>query len=105
VDSHIHTGTVFGGKVNYIYNSNGAYPARLRVTDNEGNQTIVTHNIVVGGGQFDEVENNDTIEEANLLPGGSFSGYHGTVGPAGAEDGDNVDFFRFSLYAPSAVDI
>ncbi len=88
-----------------LYLSAGVYPARCRVLDNEGNVTEVTHNIVVSDVQYDEVEHNDSVLEANVLPSGSFGGYTGNLGPDGPQDGDAEDYFVFSVSQPAVVNL
>ncbi len=80
------------------YNDPGQYQAKLRVTDNEGNVTIVNNFVVASTAFFsDEFEDNDTPQTPNLLPSGTFSNFRGDVGPDGPHDGDNTDYFLLDV--------
>jgi len=61
-----------------------------------------------GGSDYDEVENNDSLETRNALPGGNLSGFSGSSGSGGGYsgyDGDAEDFFGFSAATGEELDI
>ncbi|MCD6282144.1 hypothetical protein J7J84_00860 [bacterium] len=54
---------------------------------------------VTNGGDYDEVENNDSPGQANSFPNFDFSNFTGNLGPGGY-DGDDDDWFKFSHSDP-----
>jgi len=54
--------------------------------------------------EYDEEENNDNIGEANELPEFDFADFIGSLG-AGGYDGDNNDYFQFTVDEEGAVEL
>jgi hypothetical protein len=80
----------------YTYADGGVYKPLVEVTDNDGLKDTHETTVVVGGdGNYDEVENNDSIAEANPLPAVPFQNWYGNIGFNGAYDSDVRDFLTF----------
>jgi hypothetical protein len=85
--------------VNHTFSSDGVYKPVLRVTDNLGFWATDSYTITVGSTGYSEIEDNDSIIEANALPILPVSSWTGSLGdlPPLYEgyDADNVDYFSF----------
>jgi large repetitive protein len=74
----------------------GTYTVTLRVTDNGGAQDTATAQFTADTAGYDEVENNDTKDAPNSLPGLQLSGWEGNLGDDGY-DGDLEDWYSFTV--------
>jgi len=87
-----------------IYYRAGAYQAVLRVTGAGGATATDDVTINVNSVTLDEVENNDDTAQANALPAFPFGSYLGDLGPGGY-DGDDADWYQFTLASPGTIDL
>jgi hypothetical protein len=92
----------------YQYNTLGTYSAQLRVADTFGATDTVSLTITVAGvANYDEIEDNDSVNEANLLklPCRSWRGNVGLNSPFGDPlyDADNLDVFRIETQAGEEI--
>lgn len=83
--------------VDYTYETDGSFQARVRVTDNEGATGEAVIAIVAGSPTYFEIEPNNNFAQANVLPLFPFPSptVNGNVGPGGY-DGGNDDYFVFT---------
>lgn len=68
----------------------------LRGTDSAALRAVGLNGLL----EYDEVEDNDTLETAQLLPEGSFKGFRCSFGSSpgySGPDGDNIDWFKLSV--------
>jgi hypothetical protein len=83
----------------FTYETEGTYHPMVEVTDDDGLKDTAEDTVVVSDGTYDEVENNDSLAQANPLPAFPFEGFSGNVGDGGVYDGDNSDMFTFDAAA------
>lgn len=87
------------------YASIGLRTAVLRVTDSDGNTDTDSLDVYVyTGGPYDEVEDNDTSDTGNVIGGFPVEYFDGNVGPGGY-NGDDEDWYRLTIAAPSGIQI
>jgi hypothetical protein len=88
------------------YPTEGAYWPAVRVTDNEGNAHTARLILLVGG-PYGEVEDNDTIATAQpiLLPVADFNASLGRGPGHWGYDGDTSDFFSFNAAVGNNVTV
>jgi PKD repeat protein len=92
----------------HSYTANGVYTAIVRVTDSTGFRATASATITAGAIPYDERENNDTLEQANVLPALGFTGYRGSAGTAveyAGYDGDRYDWFNYAATTGDTVTI
>jgi len=71
------------------------YHAHLVVTNAHGEDTYQFNLWVSFAGAYDETEDNDKWQEANVLPEPPLTGFTGSIGPDGY-NGDTTDYFAFT---------
>ena len=85
----------------------GMHKVTLRVTDEAGftdtNSAWVMCWDTFNPPDYNEVEDNDTYETAQQLPGVPFTGFRGNCGTGGANDGDDADWYEFKVYFDTKV--
>jgi hypothetical protein len=86
-----------GATLAHLYQNDGIYYPRVRVTDDEGNISIARTSVLPGY-DYDETEDNDFESEANqlTLPVAGFKGSLGTDAGYPGYDGDFDDYYQFS---------
>jgi hypothetical protein len=80
----------------FTYTEPGVYDAMVEVTDDDGLTDTAAFSVVVAGGSYSEVEDNDAPAQANALPAAPFELWYGNVGTGGPNDGDSVDYFELT---------
>ncbi len=92
----------------HTYPSAGTSFPCVRVTDDAGNQHV-RNTSVMAGMAYDEIEHNDEFEETNLLalPARNIRGSLGSDAGIGygAYDGDDVDYFSFTVASDDEIGI
>lgn len=88
----------------HFYLDPGYYMAGLRVTDEDDNTATDYIPIVVQGPGYDEIEDNDEIEQAQQLQAAPMAGFTGNFGDAGVH-GDDMDIFSFELTQSASAEI
>jgi hypothetical protein len=75
--------------------TNEAFPYQLRISAASGYSDYLLNASWTKGTNpdYDEIEDNDTLETATPLPGLTFSGFRANYGSAGTYNGDEFDFF------------
>jgi hypothetical protein len=82
--------------LNHTYTTEGIYLPMLEVTDDDGLIDTYEGRVIVSDGDYDEVEDNDSTAEANVLPDSYFEAWSGNIGAGGPLDGDAEDYYTFS---------
>jgi PKD repeat protein len=89
----VETGAVASS--NHVYAVPGIYHPVVRVTDAEGFfGDSAPGTVYAWSAAFDEVENNDTKETANIMNSFPVVDFAGSIGATGSYDGDNEDWFE-----------
>ncbi|MBN2081295.1 PKD domain-containing protein [bacterium] len=85
----------------------GEHDVMLRVTDDQGlNDEVSTHLIIIDANNlpaYVEIEDNDSLETAQPLPGLPFTDFLANLGPGGVYNGDSADWYRFDLLADAKL--
>ena len=87
-----------------FYLDPGYYVAGLRVTDDLGEMATDYLPIVVQGVGYDEVEDNDEIEQAQELQAAPMQGFKGNFGNDGVH-ADSMDIFSFEIEQSASTEI
>lgn len=88
-----NTGTT--STVSHMYTTAGSFDPKLKITDNDGFAATATLNVLVTNPLYDEIENNDSQSQVNVLPDPGFFGWKGSIGNGpgyGGYDGDGADY-------------
>lgn len=97
------TGEVVNGKLF----APGLHKVTLRITDQAdltGSGFIWVQSVDAGDPpDYVEVEDNDSMEAAQQLPGQKFYDFSGNLGQGGVNDGDTDDWFKFDLPTHGAL--
>ena len=90
------------GIVDSISFTPGYHEVTLRVTDENGGTATASATVLCWDTfdppAYNEVEDNDTSETAQQLPGVPFTGFTANIGEGGANDGDIEDWYTFETY-------
>ena len=87
-----------------FYLNPGYYMAGLRVTDDLDNVAYAYLPIIVQGLGYDEVEDNDEVEQAMVLQAAPMQGFKGNWGNDGVH-ADDMDIYTFELNQSASVEI
>jgi hypothetical protein len=87
-----------------FYLDPGYFMAGLRVTDDQDNVAHAYLPIIVQGLGYDEIEDNDEIEQAQMLQAAPMQGFKGNFGDAGVH-ADDMDIYGFELEQSASVEV